>query len=123
MVGEPGVREDVAMTRSGGRKRALRKVSDSLRQKMKDRAKPTHLDFQGEVAAVSKNAATPGSSGGSGKNSNKSNTCDEVSTLRGRKEKTKAVNGLKKTNRHLPPISFVCRRAQFNSKQRHRQDY
>ena len=97
MVGGPGVREDVPMTRSGGRKRAVRKVSESSRQKMQDRAKPTHLDFQDEAAAVTKEEAKLGSSRGLVVN-NKSNFGDETNTARGRKVKT----GLKKMLGKVP---------------------
>jgi len=94
MVGGPGVREDVAMTRSGGRKRAARKVSESSRKKMQDRAKPTHLDFQYEAAAVTKEQAKLGSSRDLVV-TNKSNSGDEA---RGRKGKA----GLKKMLGKVP---------------------
>ena len=100
MVGGPGVREDVPMTRSGGRKRAVRKVSESSRQKMHDRAKPTHLDFQDETAAVTKEETKLGSSRGLVAN-NKSNSGDEASTSRGRKVKTGLKNMLGKVPRAL----------------------
>ena len=85
------------MTRSGGRKRAVRKVSESSRRKMQDRAKPTHLDFQDEAAAVTKEEAKLGSSRGLVVN-NKSNFGDETNTARGRKVKT----GLKKMLGKVP---------------------
>ena len=107
MVGEPGVRKDVAMTRSGGRKRALRKVSESQRQKMQEKAKQTHLDFKGEVAAVSKDEAKPGSSRGLVVNNKQPNTCGEASTSRGRKEK--AVDGLKKMLGKVPRAFGFCK--------------
>lgn len=99
MVGGPGVREDVSMTRSGGRKRAVRKVSESSRQKMQERSKPTNLDFQDEAAAVTHEKAKLDSSRGLVVN-NKSSSGDEGSTSRGRKGK--AVYGLKKMLGKVP---------------------
>ena len=99
MVGGPGVREDVPMTRSGGRKRAVRKVSESSRQKMQERSKPTNLGFQDEAAAVTHEKAKLDSSRGLVVN-NKSSSGDEGSTSRGRKGK--AVYGLKKMLGKVP---------------------
>ena len=45
MVGGPSIREDVSMTRSGGRKRAVRKLPECSRQKIKGRSKPIQLNF------------------------------------------------------------------------------
>jgi len=96
MVGGPGMREDVSMTRSGGRKRAVRKIPESSRQKMQDRAKPIQLDFQDE-AAVMAHEASLGEPRGLVEN-NKSGTCEEESTSRGRK----AALGLKKILGKVP---------------------
>ena len=96
MVGGPGVREDVPMTRSGGRKRAMRKVPESSRQKMQDRAKPTQLDFQDDSPLTKDEAKLSDSSGLVG--NNKSDTCDQASTSRGRK----TFLGLKKMLGKVP---------------------
>ena len=80
MVGGPGVREDVTMTRSGGRKRAVRKIPESSRQKMQNRAKPTQLDFQNEVT-VSRTELDVNSAR---LVNNKSDASDGASTSRGR---------------------------------------
>ena len=94
MVGGPGVREDVTMTRSGGRKRAVRKIPESSRQKMQNRAKPTQLDFQNEVT-VSRTELDVTSAR---LVNNKSGACDEASTSRGRK----TAQGLKKILGNVP---------------------
>ena len=49
MTGGPSIREDVSMTRSGGRKRAARKLPECSRQKIKGRSKPIQLKFYDEA--------------------------------------------------------------------------
>ena len=55
MQGCPGLRGDVEMTLSGGRKRAIRKISASDRLKLQARVKPSHLKFQPDLPLAQEN--------------------------------------------------------------------
>ena len=94
MVGGPSIREDVSMTRSGGRKRAVRKLPECSRQKIKGRSKPIQLNFydEAEVKETDSRVLRELSE------KKKQDSSSEASTSRG----AKAARGLKKMLDRVP---------------------
>ena len=94
MVGGPSIREDVSMTRSGGRKRAVRKLPECSRQKIKGRSKPIQLNFYDEAEVKETDSRVPRELS----EKKKQDSSSEASTSRG----AKAARGLKKMLDRVP---------------------
>ena len=96
MVGGPAIREDVSMTRSGGRKRAVRKLPEGSRQKIKGQSKPTQLHFYDEIEVPV--VEDKESDAEELLEKKKQDSSSEASTSRG----SKAARGLKKMLGRVP---------------------